>query len=532
MFTDKIALKDFDKMDSEYKDLLGRVLTIQADCEIGGPHLYVETMLPAAPTKLDQLIVARTAAEEIDHYRKVAHVAGDIGVDVSFVLSQPNEKRFVDTFRGLITTWEDNAVFGFLIDRVGRYQLEEFYDCSYLPLQRILPDIVTEELAHIEYGYNKTKELIDKGEVGKQKAQKAVDYWYVRALDMFGRSGSTGGSSMKRIRNRAKSSLIIAATVFWFCLGTNVSAQLTKLNVGYVGINSDNVIAFIAKETGIFAKNGLDVQLIYFDGGSTAAMSLISGETPIIQTGGPSIVNAVLAGADAVMIAGGVTTLDYWMLSRPEVKTAEQLKGGAVAISRFGSSSDFIVRYALQRIGLTPVKDVAILQVGPLPDRLAAMETNRVQATVLAPPAMYMAQKRGYNILADVAALGLAYQATGVGTTRKYIREHPDIVRKYIKSQIDAVHRFKTDRESSIRVLSKYLSLKEKDILDKTYDGAIAENKLPAKQYPTLEGIKTILEPMKNDPKAKAAKPEDFVDMRFIKELDESGYIDRLYKGK
>jgi hypothetical protein len=97
---------------------------------------------------------------------------------------------------------------------------------------------------------------------------------------------------------------------------------------------------------------------------------------------------------------------------------------------------------------------------------------------------------------------------------------------------VEAVHRFKTDRELSIRVLSKYLSVKEKDILDKTYEGAIAENKLPAKQYPTLEGIKTILEPLKNDPKVKAAKPEDFVDMRFIKELDESGYIDRLYKGK
>ena len=190
MFTDKIELDDLEKMDAEYRDLLGRVLTIQADCEIGRPHLYVEKMLPAAPTKLDQLIVARTAAEEIDHFRKVARVAGDMGVDVSFVLSQPNEKRFVESFRGSITTWEDNAVFGFLIDRVGRYKLEEFYDCSYLPLQRILPDIVTEELGHIDYGYNKTRELLAKGDAQKERVQRAVDYWYVRALDMFGRSGS------------------------------------------------------------------------------------------------------------------------------------------------------------------------------------------------------------------------------------------------------------------------------------------------------------------------------------------------------
>ena len=337
---------------------------------------------------------------------------------------------------------------------------------------------------------------------------------------------------MARIGTKAKTLLLSAIPLFLFSFCPEAPAQLTKMNVGYVGINSDNVIAFIAKETGIFAKNGLDVQLIYFAGGTTAVMALISGETPITQTAGPGIVNAVLSGSDAVMIAGGVTTLDYWMLSRPEIKTPEQLKGGAVAISRFGSASDFIVRYALQRLGLTPVKEVAILQVGALPDRLAAMETKRVQATVLAPPAMYIAQKRGYNILADVAALGLAYQATGVGTTRKYIREHPDIVRKYIRAQVEAVHRFKTDRETSLKVLSKYLGVKEKDILDKTYEGAIAENKLPAKQYPTIEGIKTILEPLKNDPRLKNLKPEDFVDMRFIKELDDSGFIDKLYKGK
>ena len=124
MFKDKVELKDFEKMDPEYQDLLRRILTIQSDCEIGGPHLYVEKMLPSAQTKLDQLIVARTAAEEIDHYRKFARVAGDIGVDVSFVLSQPNQKRYVEAFRGKITTWEDFAVFGYLIDRIGHYQLD------------------------------------------------------------------------------------------------------------------------------------------------------------------------------------------------------------------------------------------------------------------------------------------------------------------------------------------------------------------------------------------------------------------------
>lgn len=190
MFNDKVELKDFEKMDPEYKDLLRRVLAIQADCEIGGPHLYVENILPTAPTKIDQLIVARTAAEEVDHYRKIACLAGDVGVDVSYVLSRPNQERFVEAFRGSINTWEDYAVFGFLIDRVGRYQLEEFQDCSYSPLDRILPDVVREEVGHIGHGTNKTAEMAARGGEAKARIQKSVDYWYVKALDMFGRSES------------------------------------------------------------------------------------------------------------------------------------------------------------------------------------------------------------------------------------------------------------------------------------------------------------------------------------------------------
>jgi len=192
MFTDKVELKDFDKTDPEYQDLLRRVLAIQADCEIGGPNLYVKDILPNAPTKLDQLIVARTAAEELDHFRKMARLAGDMGVDVSYVMSWPNQKRYVEAFRGQITTWEDFAVFGFLVDRVGRFQLEEFLDCTYLPLARVVedPDIIREEEGHVDYGTNLSAEFAAKGGEFKERIQRAVDYWYVKGLDMFGNSVS------------------------------------------------------------------------------------------------------------------------------------------------------------------------------------------------------------------------------------------------------------------------------------------------------------------------------------------------------
>jgi ring-1,2-phenylacetyl-CoA epoxidase subunit PaaA len=190
MFNDKVTLKDFEKMEPEFQDLLRRVLAIQADCEIGGPHLYVKDMLANAPSKSDQIMVAKTAGEEMDHFRKIARLAGDLGLDVSYVLSWPNQKRYVEAFRGKISTWEDFAIFGYLIDRVGRYQLEEFVNCSYQPLAQILPQIIKEEIGHVGYGGSKAAELAAKGDESRERLQKAVDFWYPKALDMFGRSES------------------------------------------------------------------------------------------------------------------------------------------------------------------------------------------------------------------------------------------------------------------------------------------------------------------------------------------------------
>jgi len=305
-------------------------------------------------------------------------------------------------------------------------------------------------------------------------------------------------------------------------------AQLTKLSVGYSAISGDALPAWIAKDAGIFEKNGLDVQLVFFTGGTTAVMALVSTDTPIAQLAGAAVINSVMAGSDAALVVGGVTSLNYYLLGRPEIKTAEQLRGGSVAISRFGSSSDFIARYALQKVGLTPGKDVTIVQIGSTTARVDAALTGRVQATVVNPPASIIAQKRGMTVLADLPKLGLVYQHTSVATTRKYIREHPEIVRRYVKSQVDAVHRIYTDKEASLRALARFIGRTvERDVLEKTWENLLSESVLPRKQYPSLEGIKTILA---TELKGKPGKPEDFVDSSFIRELDQSGYIDGLYK--
>lgn len=190
VFDEKVELKDFDKQDPEYKDLLRRIVTIQADCEIGGPHLYVEHILPTAPSKGMQVVVARTAAEEVDHFRKMARIAGEIGQDVSHTLRWSNMERYVEAFRTHIKTWEDFAVFGFLVDRVGKYQLEEFLDCTYQPLDRAVRTMLPEEEGHIDTGTTLSAELAQKNDEWKERMQQSVDYWYPRSLDMFGNSES------------------------------------------------------------------------------------------------------------------------------------------------------------------------------------------------------------------------------------------------------------------------------------------------------------------------------------------------------
>ena len=316
--------------------------------------------------------------------------------------------------------------------------------------------------------------------------------------------------------------------------GGNACAQApAKLNAGYASISSAHLPIWIAKDAGLFAKNGLDPQVIMLTG-NAPIMALVAGDTPISQIAGIGVINSALGGSDAVMIAGGTVTLDWWLMSRPEIKTPPQLKGGSVAISAFGTASDFVARFALQKIGLHPDKDVSFVQLGNPTTRQAGLETNRVQATVHVPPSTFAAQKKGFNVLADVAALGLPYQHTGVATTRKFIRERPEIVRAYIRAHVEAVHRLKTDREGGIRVLAKYMGgLKDREVLEKTYDRAVADSILPRKQYPTLDGIKMILDSIADkEPKARTAKPQDFVEMRFIKELEDNDFIDKLYAAK
>jgi len=311
-----------------------------------------------------------------------------------------------------------------------------------------------------------------------------------------------------------------------------LSAQSKKIKVGYSSDAPGSLATWLAKEAGIFARNGLEAELVRTRS-TIGVLALLSGDLDFIQASGPTVIESGLRGSDLVYVAGGMATLDFILLSQPEIKTPELLRGGILGLASIRGASLVATEFALEKLGLKP-KDVKYIVVGGTPERLIALRNKQLQATLLSPPTSIVAEREGFHQLADVGALGLPFLHNGIATSRRFIRDNAETVRRYVKSQIEAVHLMKTDRKTSVAVLAKYLrQTKNREILERSYELSVTDQKYPRKQYPTLAGIQTVLDAIADEnPKAKAARPQDFVDARFIKELDESGYIEGLYKGK
>ena len=323
-------------------------------------------------------------------------------------------------------------------------------------------------------------------------------------------------------------SMVLAATV-----ETAPAADAPKkIVIGYSAISPSQFPAWMAQEAGIFRKNGLDVQLIFVESGSRLIQTLLSGDVVAAQSAGPAAIQSNLQGSGVVLVSGILNTLDYKLIVGRDITRPDQLKGKSMAVSRLGSSSDFATRYALEKYGLVPDKDVSILQIGSQPARYAALETGKIHGIMIAIPLTAKAAKAGFNTMADLQMLGLEYQHTAVAVTQNLIKSQPDLVRAVVKSMVESIHYAKTHRREALAVLAKYLKSDDTDALQESYESLVL-GLIPQKPYPTIKGVQTILREMgAKDAAARAAKPEQFVDTSFIRELDTSGYIDRLYKSQ
>ncbi len=344
---------------------------------------------------------------------------------------------------------------------------------------------------------------------------------------------------MKKIEaGRRRAPLLLSLVCMFLSLaGRGAAAEkspapLEKVRIAYSSISGNQAPAWVAYEKGFFRKNGLDVELVFIEAGSRSVSALLSGDVAMAQMAGPSVIQSRLQGQDVVIIAGFLNTMDYQLMVQDVISRPDQLKGKTMAVSRVGSSSDFATRYALNKYGLIPDKDVTIVEIGSQPARFAALESGKIQGAMVTVPLTLKAKKLGFHALADLQMLGLEYQHTALVTSRALIKSRPQVVRNALKAMVEAIHYYKTQRADALAILAKYLKDNSPEALEETYEG-IGLALIPEKPYPTLRGIQIMLAEMSaKDPKAQRAKPEDFVDVSFIKELDGSGYIDRLYKSQ
>ncbi len=271
-----------------------------------------------------------------------------------------------------------------------------------------------------------------------------------------------------RVHTSAKKSWALAlAIVLLLAFCSSGASQPARLNVSYSSESPGSLPVWIAKESGLYARNGLDVQLLRVTG-NVAVMALVSGEVNIALMGGSAAITSNLGGSDAVMVAAGQVSTDYSLVANPKVKTAQQLKGGIVGVASIVGSSMTATLYALQKLGLN-IKDVNVLLAGGTPERLAALRSGRIQATILSPPTSFVAEKEGYNVLLDVIVMPLPYNS--IVSSRRFVRENPDSARRFIKAHLEAVNLLKTDRETGIKTLAKYLRrTRDRPLLEKSYD--------------------------------------------------------------
>ena len=305
---------------------------------------------------------------------------------------------------------------------------------------------------------------------------------------------------------------------------------LQKINVAYSSISGNIAPLWVTQDKGFFRKYGLEVQSILIESGTTTAQALVAGDISFASVAGPPVIQSALRGADVVMIASVINTLTFQLFTERGITRPDQFKGKAVGVTRYGSATDFAMRYALDKYGLDANKEVAVLQLGNQPAQLAALEAGKVQGAMLSMPTSVRAKKLGFPMLADLQMLGLEYQHTSIATSRALLKSKPDLARDFVRAYVEGIHYAKTHRRETIEVIAKYLRTDDKEILDDTYD-SIVQTLVPEKPYPTLKGIQIILREFgAKDPAARSARPEQFVDTTILKELDSSGFIDKLYK--
>jgi NitT/TauT family transport system substrate-binding protein len=321
--------------------------------------------------------------------------------------------------------------------------------------------------------------------------------------------------------------ILIWATPLLLALFATPSASwsLEKVRLGYSGVGSGEEVHHFTKEVGLFNKSGLDVEIVYIPGGSTVVQALASGEVQFGRGSATEVVSAHMAGFPLKILAALINKFVYSFVTPATVAKPQDLKGRAVAISRFGSGSDFITRMALKSWGLEPGKDLTILQVGNSPERLAAIVGGKVHGSILSLSQTPRAKKLGLRVLADLSQIDTEYPQGVLYVTSSLIEKRPDLIRSFLSAYVEGIRQFKINKQVAYNIIAKSSGLKDRAEIEE-YHSLLSKSFLLDYPMPTLSGVKTVLEDLgSKNPKVREIKPEDLLETRFLRDLKQSGSV-------
>jgi NitT/TauT family transport system substrate-binding protein len=305
-------------------------------------------------------------------------------------------------------------------------------------------------------------------------------------------------------------------------------AGAEQMRVGYGSLSTSYASIWVAGEARLFQKNGIDAEVLYLES-ALVRSALLTGEIAMGGMSGTTMAAPRLQGGDPILIASFLNSLQYRLVVRPEIRTVADLKGKRVGVAGFGLGAHRGAQVMISKLGLNPDTDVIMLQIGGDPTRLAALLAGTIDASVFNPPLYKRAVEAGMRVLANIEEMNFPVQASALVTTERFTKKNFDLTRRAVRSIIEAIHVIKTNPELTKRAIRKYMRFKDERDTDEAYQ--IMRDVLPRKPYPTVEGIKAVLDELSPKlPAAKTAQPREFMDIRFIEELDRSGFIDRLYK--
>jgi len=319
--------------------------------------------------------------------------------------------------------------------------------------------------------------------------------------------------------------LVVAGLAGWSMAG---AAEGLKIGVSSLAPGQGGLL--MAKELGLFRAQGLDVEFLFFASSTEGTQALVSGGVPLVVTAATAPMAAALAGADVVLVGGLLNTMTGVLVGGPGITTPAALRGKVIGINRFGSSSDLATRFALGRLGLDAEREVALLQVGGSnATRLAALQAGTIQAGLLDPTALVTSRRLGFAELFDLRQQGFSYPLETVATSRRFVQGRAETLQHFIRGLVLGIHAFRTRPDDARRVLGAYLKIDDPEALRIAYD--FYAQAVDRKPYVPLDGVRAALREMgARDPRALTARPEDFLDMSFVKVLDDSGFIDGLYR--